>query len=76
MDKANNSFGELIDIALLGDESNLNKHLNAFEKHSNRLIDNGNMACFMSNDLHGNQMVDMVCTQLKILLPSIIDSIK
>ena len=65
---------ELIDVALLGDEFKLNQQIEAFDNYASKLLEASIMACSVSNDLQGIQMVQMAVMQLKILLPEIVYS--
>jgi hypothetical protein len=63
---------DLIQCALNGDLVKTNEQIEIFTSYVNKLIDASLMACSISNDTHGIQMVQMTISNLKTLLPEII----
>jgi hypothetical protein len=62
----------LINTAMNGNEKSLNEQISFFNKYASQLIEASLIACSMSNDLQGLQMVEIFITQLKHLLPQVI----
>jgi len=65
---------QLIQASLTGDQKKLNPIIDSFTNNITKLIESSKLACAMSNDIQGVQMVEVAVKQIQILLPQIICS--
>lgn len=65
---------KLIQASLTGDQKKLNPMIDSFTNNITKLIESSKLACSMSNDIQGVQMVEVAVKQIQILLPQIICS--
>lgn len=70
----NQPIDELINAALSGDETILNEQINSFTRYATKLIESSQLACSMSSDRQGIQMVEVALKQVQTLMPQIVCS--